>query len=314
MNGHEDDIPKIVQDINSGVIGAILTVIITLLLLSNQTDSQELLAKNSVVYEEKLKMFNGFLELLSNSLEDGKLSSIELKTIIFKYSMVRIHLSSEGAKEIEKAISSIDIRFFFVDENSLPRFDNYIEFFTKVCNVFRRELYQGKGMEDLAVFDFINFKSLAFKRRYVKLPVHSIDHAIKHIRESKMILYENKIGEYVSFTFSEVSLKVLHELYLMIREVLKDFSGYNVLERFVLNRHTIDDGVYLGLLNIQYFVDDIQFATLGVSQKNRLYFKIKMEDIRNFSFEEDTVVSQYKELIREDLRYYFSLHKKKEQG
>jgi len=40
-------IPKIVQDINSGAIGAILTTIITLILLSNQTESQENLTKSS---------------------------------------------------------------------------------------------------------------------------------------------------------------------------------------------------------------------------------------------------------------------------
>ena len=39
-------IPKIIQDINSGVIGAILTTIITLILLSNQTESQENLTKS----------------------------------------------------------------------------------------------------------------------------------------------------------------------------------------------------------------------------------------------------------------------------
>ena len=53
-------IPQIVKDINSGVIGAILTTIITLILLSNQTESQENLTKTSVVYEEKLKIFNNF--------------------------------------------------------------------------------------------------------------------------------------------------------------------------------------------------------------------------------------------------------------
>ena len=61
LNSPFIQIPKIVQDINSGVIGAILTTIITLILLSNQTESQENLTKSSVVYEEKLKIFNSFL-------------------------------------------------------------------------------------------------------------------------------------------------------------------------------------------------------------------------------------------------------------
>ena len=40
-NINDQLIPKIIQDINSGVIGAILTTIITLILLSNQNESQE---------------------------------------------------------------------------------------------------------------------------------------------------------------------------------------------------------------------------------------------------------------------------------
>ena len=59
------ELPKVVQDINSGVIGAILTTIITLLLLANQSEIQENQTKNSVIYEEKLKMFNDFLQVLN---------------------------------------------------------------------------------------------------------------------------------------------------------------------------------------------------------------------------------------------------------
>jgi len=56
LNSAIFEIPKVVQDINSGVIGAILTTIITLVLLSHQTESEESLQKRSVIYEEKLRM------------------------------------------------------------------------------------------------------------------------------------------------------------------------------------------------------------------------------------------------------------------
>ena len=67
-------IPQILQDINSGVIGAILTTIITLILLSNQTESQENLTKVSVVYEEKLKIFNNS-RIISDIVDENFLLS-----------------------------------------------------------------------------------------------------------------------------------------------------------------------------------------------------------------------------------------------
>lgn len=59
-------IPPIVDDINSGVIGIILTTFITLLLLSNQSEHEENLTQKSVVYEEKLKVFNVFINTIGN--------------------------------------------------------------------------------------------------------------------------------------------------------------------------------------------------------------------------------------------------------
>ena len=103
LNSPYIQIPKIVQDINSGVIGAILTTIITLILLSNQTESQENLTKSSVVYEEKLKIFNSFLETIGKCLEDGNLSAQETQKIIHSFSILRIHVSAESSMKIEKS-------------------------------------------------------------------------------------------------------------------------------------------------------------------------------------------------------------------
>jgi hypothetical protein len=89
------EIPKVVQDINSGVIGAILTTIITLVLLSNQSDSEESLQKRSVIYEEKLRIFNEFLRTLSENIKDGKLSKEELKVLIYGYALVKMNLTRQ---------------------------------------------------------------------------------------------------------------------------------------------------------------------------------------------------------------------------
>jgi hypothetical protein len=306
INGHEKDIPKVVQDINSGVIGAILTTIITLLLLSNQTDLQEIQTKNSVIYEEKLKLFNEFLNVLSKSLEDGKLAPEELKSIIFQYSIVRIHISVDGAKKIENAIQSIDEEFFYVDENYVPRFDRYIELFTGICNVLRHELYQSQEDKSLPPFAFDNFLKIAYQHRAVKLPINSFDDVLEAFKKTRSCYIDDKKGNKIQFELHPDHIKNLTEAYYLIQKITSEFSNREIDVRFLLHQYNVNGKIYLGVLNIYYSEGETQIATLGVSSKNRIFFKIKLEKVREFQFETDTVVADYEHNIRKDLSYFLA--------
>jgi hypothetical protein len=306
-------IPQIIQDINSGVIGAILTTIITLILLSNQTESQENLTRNSVIYEEKLKLYNEFLNVLSKSLEDGKLAPEELKSIIFQYSIVRIHISAEGAKKIEQALNSIDEEFFYLDENYVPRFDRYIELFTGICNVLRQELYQSQDDKSLPPFAFDNFFKIAYQVRAVKLPINSFDDVINVFNKTKSIYYDDSKGNKIQFELSPSQIKNLTDTFSLIQRIFNEFSNRRFDVRFLLKQYNVNGKIYLGLLNIYYSEGETQIATLGVSQKNRIFFQIKLEKVRVYSFENDTVVEEYEQNIREDLVYILSSKQPKSQ-
>ena len=106
--------PEIVDDINSGVIGVILTTFITLLLLSNQSENEENLTRKSVVYEEKLKAFNVFINTFGQCLEDGKLTLEDTRKIIHSLSLLRIHISQGNFVKLENSISTIDDSFFLL--------------------------------------------------------------------------------------------------------------------------------------------------------------------------------------------------------
>ena len=60
------------------------------------------------------------------------------------------------------------------------------------------------------------------------------------------------------------------------------------------------------MLNIYYSEGETQIATLGVSSKNRIFFKIKLEKVREFQFETDTVVAEYEHNIRKDLAFFLA--------
>lgn len=308
INGHEKDFPKIVFDINSGVIGAILTTIITLLLLSNQTEIQELQTKNSVIYEEKLKLFIEFLNTLSKSLEDGKLTPTEMKTIIFAYSSIRLHLSSEGAEKIEAAIKSIDGEFFYVDENQIPRFDKYIELFNSIINVFRQELYADKNTKPLPEFDFDNFKEIAFQRRSVKQPIYCLQDILNQYGQKRDILHTNKEGTTYQFKLSDDAFNCIKTAYEMIDEIHAKYPQVKISKRYLVNQFTINEKKYLGLLFVYYYAGEKQVATLGISEKNRVYFKIKLEKESVFAFEVESMIHGYKDNIEKDLVQYFKVN------
>ena len=303
INGHETDIPKIVFDINSGVIGAILTTIITLLLLANQSEIQDSQTKNSVIYEEKLKLFNEFLSILSQALDDGKLTATEMKKIIFSYSTVRMHISPEGSKTIEAAIQSIDAEFFYVDENYVPRFDKYIELFNTVCNVFRKELYALKKDNALPQFEFDNFYHIAFKKRALKLPIYKIEEVEQAYISNQNVIHFDKEGVAIQFTLSKELIALIPQIYEMVDQAIKQLPEHTITMRYLLNMNTVNNKQYLGIFNIYYYIGDRQIATYGLSEKNRLYFKIKLEKESVYSFESDSSnVQSYSANILKDLQ------------
>ena len=79
---YQGAIPKIVEEINNSSIGAILTAIITVLLLSQQSSSEEVKERNVRVFEEKSSKFNSFIEKLWEIWDDRVVSLEELNEII----------------------------------------------------------------------------------------------------------------------------------------------------------------------------------------------------------------------------------------
>lgn len=303
-------LPKVVQDINSGVIGAILTTIITLLLLANQSEIQENQTKNSVIYEEKLKMFNDFLQVLNESLIDGKLTAAEMKKIIFSFSVIRIHLSKEGANKIADSISNIDNEFFFVDENYVPNFDKYIDLYHSICNVLREELYANNKEVALDRFNFDNFMEIAYKRRQFKVPVDNIDKAIQYYRENPAVLSQDAEGTNIYFKLSNELIDSIKGVYTMVDELIAAQNQPNVTQRFIFNQNTINSKIYLGKLNVKYSVNNHEFATFAISEKNRLFFKIKFAKPVTFTFEDDTPFEEFRAEINMELQRYFSMNNK----
>lgn len=308
INGMDDShLPKVINDINSGVVGAILTTIITLLLLNNQNDIQESQLKNSVIYEEKLKLFNDFLGTLNRSLEDNELTPSEMKNIIFHFSVIHMHISDRSAKSIEQYIQSINEEFFYVDENYIPKFESIIYLYNGICNVLRHELYQNDEAGPMDSFTFPNFKQIAFKKRSVKLPIKDIFLAVEYYQNNSKIYCEDKQGARIQFNISPGNIENLKAGFGMIKNIIDQMSNVKLEDRFLLNQQEINGEKYLGLFNWYIYFGSVQVATFGLSQKNRVYLKIKMEKESVYSFEPGENVYDFEENIKKELNNFIGI-------
>jgi hypothetical protein len=274
-NVNDTAIPKIVQDINSGVIGAILTTIITLLLLSNQTESQENLTKSSVVYEEKLKIFNKFLETIFRCLEDGKLSSGEIVEIIHSFSLLRIHISPESSQKLEETIMSIDKSFFYVDENNTPNLKRYIKLYTDLTNVFRKELYGDKAHVALNVFNFNNFAEILFMKRTVEIKPVSFNELIELLKNHKKLLYRNPKTENTTvYDIDSNLVECLTTFHDFLEKIVQSISD-EITFSFEIKKHIINKEIYVGLPYVKLSYQKHYFAHFGISEKKRLFIGTK---------------------------------------
>lgn len=116
---YQNELPKIVENINNSAIGAIFTAIITVFLLQGQTATEEERDKNLSVFEKKQEVFHNFLEKLKEIVQDGKITiSIrddakegenidELKELLFQLSYIQMHTHEDNTDKIFKHIANI---------------------------------------------------------------------------------------------------------------------------------------------------------------------------------------------------------------
>ncbi len=284
---NENVIPKVIQDINSGVIGAILTTIILQIQLSNQTESQEKINKNSVVYEEKLKIFNSFLVILGKSLEDGKLSNKERLNILHSFSILRIHITNESSLELERAIASIDNYFLYVDENSVQNFDKYVILYTQIANVFRKELYGYSKNEYLDIFNFDNFKEISFKKRTYPLQVNNIIELTIELSKYNEIMFEKK-DETIVFELNNNLIENFKLFFDFIQTNINKLEQ-DIQMEFMLSKHIVNNNIYCGLPFIKLLYKKEYFAYFGISERKRFHLSSKLESKLIFSLEADEV-------------------------
>ena len=131
----------------AAIIGVIITAIITMMLLVGQTDSDERREKKGKVFEEKLRIYQEYLETLYNVIKAGQNTNDEKLKLAFKTSSVAMHCAPERVENISKSVERVFKLAINENGNALETLSEakWKELLNELFNVmdqFKADLYQ----------------------------------------------------------------------------------------------------------------------------------------------------------------------------
>ena len=93
--------------IMAAILGVVITATITQVLLQGQTQKEGTLKRDSKIFEEKLKIYQNFLNSLYKAVKDGKLTDSEKMELQFQTSLVAMHCDPKFIKTISEAVNGV---------------------------------------------------------------------------------------------------------------------------------------------------------------------------------------------------------------
>lgn len=126
----------------SALAGAVVTAMITLFLLLGQTANEEKKDRNAKIFEEKLRIYNGFLQKLCSVVRDMKIERYEEIELEFQVAQIAMHTSSQSIKAISEQVRDIIVR---IKKKEAQQEEMLSELF-EIADTFYLELYNTKNI------------------------------------------------------------------------------------------------------------------------------------------------------------------------
>lgn len=132
----------------AAIIGVFIMAIITMILLRGQTDNDLERERGAKIFEEKLRIYQDFLQSLCNIIKDRNLSDEETILLEFQTSYVAMHCNPKYIAAVSNAVKGI-IEYYFVNEDGengkiesegdAP--DILLDYLFCIVEAFRKDLY-----------------------------------------------------------------------------------------------------------------------------------------------------------------------------
>ena len=141
----------------AAIIGVIITAIITMMLLVGQTDSDEKREKKGKVFEEKLRIYQEYLDTLYDVLKDGNNTASEKLRLAFSTSKVAMHCPPERIEHISECVKDIFKHLINDKGDALgnmkkDEWEKVLAKLFKVMDEFKADLYP--DIKDKATFNW----------------------------------------------------------------------------------------------------------------------------------------------------------------
>ena len=125
----------------SAISGALIAAIITLFLLKGQTEVEADRQRDSKVFAEKLRIYQGFLRKLCDVVKDQNITSEEEIELQFQVSYIAMHTSSKTISSISEQVSEIVVNL----KQGTPDANNMLMQLFYIADSFYEELYKEKN-------------------------------------------------------------------------------------------------------------------------------------------------------------------------
>lgn len=131
----------------SAILGAAITILITFILLRSQDKSELSRTAKSKIYEEKLRIYQEYLQTLCNAIEDRQLSDDEKIRLQFQTSYITMHTTDEHIESISKSVEEI-LKCVCLYQNKPYDVEKLQKELFNVVKNFQEEIYEGKIPND----------------------------------------------------------------------------------------------------------------------------------------------------------------------
>lgn len=220
----QDGILKVVEEINNGAIGAILTAFVTVLLLQGQTDSEVKREQDITIFQNKVATYANFTNKMWSMLNDEKITVDEineLRSILF--GELVFYLNEEQIKQITEIIQRAD----FFDPNNAAGTAG------EISQILQEDLNNRLGIPSTELRKLFNSfnkhtkEVKSFELNENKDSFNDIEHKKEFISLENDELLEDEISSESSTLKTERNIKYWHFNMLDVNKQLQAFENGN---------------------------------------------------------------------------------------
>lgn len=146
--------------IMAAILGVVITATITQVLLQGQTQKEGTLKRSSKIFEEKLKIYQNFLNSLYKAVKDGKLTDSEKMELQFQTSLVAMHCKPENIITVSEAVRRVVSSTCPSEKGGSVGETDLLKSLFSVVEAFRQDLYEkdtetfANGTKDKTIENF----------------------------------------------------------------------------------------------------------------------------------------------------------------